>query len=107
MRITIDIDGDTVNVTTEPERRISVNSPGGTSAATPRPTPPPGLLKAAAALGAHNAGPAPTHLAGLVKSATAAEWKALAGHTDAGAAPSGARKHSPAKSSAKRKKRGR
>ena len=89
MRIIIDIDGDSVNVTTEPAHRISVNSELMALAASPRPTPPPELLKAAAALGAHDAGPAPAHIAGLVKSVNAAEWKAITGPSDAGNAPSG------------------
>lgn len=89
MRIIIDIDGDNVNVTTEPAHKISVNSEVVTLVASPRPTPPPELLKAAAALGAHDAGPAPAHIAGLVKSVSAAEWKAITGPSDAGAAPAG------------------
>ncbi len=89
MRIIIDIDGDNVNVTTEPARKISVNSELVALVASSRPTPPPELLKAAAALGAHDAGPAPAHLAGLVKSVNAAEWRAVTGPSDAGAAPAG------------------
>jgi hypothetical protein len=89
MRIIIDVDGDNVNVTTEPAHKISVNSDLVALVASPRPTPPPELLTAAAALGAHDAGPAPAHLASLVRSVNAAEWKAITGPSDAGAAPAG------------------
>ncbi len=89
MKIIIDVDGDNVNVTTEPAHEISVNSELVALVTSPRPIPPPELLRAAAALGAHDAGPAPVHLASLLKSVNAAEWKAITGPSDAGAAPAG------------------
>src|SRR5260370_33667358 len=85
MKIIIDVDGDNVNVTTEPAHEISVNSELVALVTSPRPIPPPELLRAAAALGAHDAGPAPVHLASLLKSVNAAEWKAITGPSDAGA----------------------
>ena len=69
MRIIVDIEGDNVNVTTEPAHKTSVNVGSGVPVAAARRTAPPELLKAAAALGAHDAGPAPEHIAGSVKSA--------------------------------------
>jgi hypothetical protein len=103
MRIIIDIDGDNINVTTEPQQKVMVAAatlPSGT-----RPTPPPELLKAAAAIGAHDAGPAPARITGPVK---AAAVQAVGGPAKAGAAPSGpgkAVKKSVAKPPAKSKKR--
>jgi len=87
MRIILDVDGDNVNVTTEPAHKVSMNSELVARVGSPRPTPPPELLKAAAALGANDAGPAPVHIASLVRSVSAAEWKAITGPSDAGAAP--------------------
>jgi hypothetical protein len=86
MRIIVDIEGDNVNVTTEPAHKTSVNVGSGVPVAAARRTPPPELLKAAAALGAHDAGPAPEHIAGSVKSGSAREWRVITGPSDAGAA---------------------
>lgn len=86
MRIIVDIEGDNVNVTTEPAHKASVKVGSGVPVAAARHAPPPELLKAAAALGAHDAGPAPEHVAGFVKSVSAAEWRAITGPSDAGAA---------------------
>ena len=86
MRIIVDIDGDNVNVTTEPAHKTSVNVGSTVPVAAARRIPSPELLKAAAALGAHDAGPAPEHIAGFVKSVSAAEWRAITGPSDAGAA---------------------
>jgi hypothetical protein len=103
MRIIIDIDGDNINVTTEPQQRITVAAamlPSGS-----RPTPPPEILKAAAAIGAHDAGPAPARITGPVK---AAVLQAAGGPAKAGAAPTGpgkAVKKPAAKPPAKSKKR--
>src|SRR5260221_12464803 len=92
MRIIIDIDGNNVNVTTEPARKVSMNAAAAAIAPNPRPATPPELLAAAAALGAHDAGPAPVS-AGLVGSAVSrAELKAISGFTDAGSAPSAGKK---------------
>jgi hypothetical protein len=86
MRITIDIDGETVNVTTEPPLKVTWKAPLTATTAASRPTPPPALRKAAEALGAHDAGPAPVHIADLAKTLSAADRKAITGTTDAGAA---------------------
>ena len=91
MRITIDIDGETVNVTTEPPLKVAWKAPLAATAAASRRTPPPELREAAAALGAHDAGPAPAHIADL----SAAERKAITGTTDAGASRAAANKKIP------------
>jgi len=49
MKIIIDVDGDNVNVTTEPAHEISVNSELVALVTSPRPIPPPELLRAAGA----------------------------------------------------------
>ena len=79
MRIIIDIDGETVHVTAEPPLKVAPK------AMPARPTPPPELLKAAAALGARDAGPAPAHVADLARTSSTAERRAITGTTDAGA----------------------
>lgn len=102
MRIIIDIDGDNISVSTEPQQKVVVAAaklPSGV-----RPTPPPEILKAAAAIGAQDAGPAPAHLTGMVN---AAALQGAGGPAKAGAAPSGpakAVKKAPAKPAAKGKK---
>jgi hypothetical protein len=103
MRIIIDIDGDNINVTTEPQQRVVVAA--ATLPSGVRPTPPPAILKAAAATGAQDAGPAPAHLIGSLKPAA---LQAAGGPSKAGAAPSGpgrAVKKAPVKPTAKSKKR--
>jgi hypothetical protein len=104
MRIIIDIDGNNVNVTTEPAQKVSVNAAVAAIAPNPRPATPPELLAAAAALGAHDAGPAPVspHAAGLVSSSLShAELKAISGVTDAGSAPTAGKKTPIKKTAAK------
>lgn len=95
MRIIIDIDGNNINVITEPQQPAGI-----ASAVVPavRPTPPE-ILKAAAAIGAHDAGPAPAHVR---------ELQSISGPAKAGAAPSptGTAAKTPlSKRSAKSKKR--
>jgi hypothetical protein len=97
MRIIIDVDGENVSMTTE-SAPLSEAMAG--IAAVPRgakPTPPPELLKAAAALGAQDAGPAPVarHVPGPVKAAVS--FAESGGKTDAGQAPVGPAKSYPAK----------
>ena len=92
MRIILDIDGDTVNMITQPAHPASLQS---TSASSAHSAPPPELLQAAAASGAHDAGPAPLHLAGLAKAVSTADWNATAGTTNAGSAPGSAGKNPP------------
>jgi hypothetical protein len=101
MRIIIDIDGNNVNVTTEPAQKVSVNAAVAAIAPNPRPATPPELLAAAAALGAQDAGPAPVS-PGVVGSAVShAELKAISGFTDAGSAPTAGKKTPIKKTAAK------
>jgi hypothetical protein len=103
MRIIIDIDGNNVNVTTEPAHKVSVNAAVAEIAPNARPAPPE-LLAAAAALGAHDAGPAPVspHTTGVVNSSVShAELKAISGVTDAGSAPTVGKKTPIKKATAK------
>ena len=94
MRIIIDIDGNNINVITEPRQPSGIASP---MIPAVRPTPPE-ILKAAAAIGAHDAGPAPVHVR---------ELQSISSPAKAGApSPTGKAAKTPlSKRSAKSKKR--
>lgn len=89
MRITIEIDGNEVLVTTSPPlvATAMAHAVPPTTASIERLKPPPELLRAAAALGAADAGPAPAEIATTVPMAIRGALVEGPGSTDAGAAP--------------------